>query len=49
MWLAARVWYASAYARDPAKRGGGFGLSFFALIVLLVGAAIGWARSFLAG
>ncbi|WP_313952266.1 MAPEG family protein [Accumulibacter sp.] len=26
-WLAGRVWYALAYARDPATRGGGFGLS----------------------
>jgi uncharacterized MAPEG superfamily protein len=48
VWLAARIWYARAYVRDPGSRSGGFGLSFMAVIVLLVGAAVGWARSFVA-
>ena len=48
VWLAARIWYARAYVRDPGSRSGGFGLSFMAVIVLLIGAAIGWARGFVA-
>jgi glutathione S-transferase len=44
IWLAARVWYALAYYNDPAKRSGGFGLSFLAFVGLWVGAVWGVAR-----
>ena len=45
VWLIGRIWYARAYVRDPARRHGGYGLSFFALTVLMVAAAIGWVRA----
>jgi len=45
-WLAGRIWYARAYARDAARRSGGYGLSFLAFAVLLVGTAVGWVRAF---
>ncbi|HEX4096192.1 MAG TPA: MAPEG family protein, partial [Caulobacteraceae bacterium] len=38
IWVLARIWYALAYTRDPAKRGPGFGLQAIATMVLLVGA-----------
>jgi glutathione S-transferase len=41
IWLIARVWYAIAYLNDPAKRGGGFGLGFFAVVGLWLGALWG--------
>lgn len=41
IWLAARVWYAIAYQSDPAKRGGGFGLSILAFAGLWLGALWG--------
>jgi glutathione S-transferase len=44
VWLVARVWYAIAYQADPAKRSGGFGLSFLAFVGLWLGALWGAAR-----
>ncbi|MDD5174879.1 MAG: MAPEG family protein [Sterolibacterium sp.] len=38
LWLIARVWYAIAYQNDPAKRSGGFGLSFLVFVGLWLGA-----------
>ena len=43
-WLLARVWYALAYQKDPAKRGAAFGLSFLAFAALWLGAAWGVAH-----
>ena len=40
-WLVGRVWYAVGYMQDPKKRGPGYGISFFALIILTIGALIG--------
>ncbi len=44
IWLAARVWYAVAYQKEPAKRSGGFGLSALAFAGLWVGALWGVVR-----
>ena len=44
VWLLARIWYAIAYQRDPARRGGGFGLSMLAFAGLWLGAAWGVVR-----
>ena len=41
IWLAARIWYSVAYQKDPAKRGGGFGLSVLAFAGLWLGALWG--------
>ena len=41
VWLGARLWYAVAYQKDPAKRSSGFGLSFFATAGLWFGALWG--------
>ena len=41
VWIAARIWYGIEYAREGGKRGPGFGLSFAAVAILLVGAIIG--------
>jgi glutathione S-transferase len=30
-WVAGRIWYALAYQKDPAKRGGGFSLALLAI------------------
>lgn len=40
VWLIGRVWYAIAYNEDAKKRGGGFGLSFLAFVILTFGALI---------
>ena len=40
VWIVGRVIYAVSYARDPEKRGPGFGIAALALIVLLVGALV---------
>ena len=47
VWLIARVWYALAYQSNPAKRGGGFGLSVLAFAGLWIGALWGVARPLL--
>lgn len=41
-----RALYARGYWKDPAKRGPGFGLTFLANIVLLVGGIVGAAMSY---
>ena len=47
VWLAGRVWYALAYARDPATRGRGFVLSMLAFSALALGGAWGVVRGML--
>lgn len=47
LWLAGRLWYAFAYARNPRTRGGGFGLSMGAFGVLGLAGAWGVARALL--
>lgn len=44
VWLAARVWYAMAYQKDPARRSAGFGIAFLAFVGLWVGALWGVVR-----
>jgi glutathione S-transferase len=41
VYLVGRQIYAASYARDPAKRGPGFGLSFLPVAALLIGGMIG--------
>jgi len=40
VWLIGRVWYAIAYSEDAKKRGGGFGLSYLAFVILTFGALV---------
>jgi uncharacterized membrane protein YecN with MAPEG domain len=40
VWLIGRVWYAITYTEDAKKRGGGFGLSLLAFMILTFGALI---------
>lgn len=47
LWLAGRVWYALAYARDPKTRGRGFLLSMLAFGALGLGGAWGVLRGLL--
>lgn len=47
LWVGARVAYALAYLKDPAKRSLAFGASFFAIVVLMIDAAVGIARALL--
>ncbi len=49
VWIAARIWYALAYTRDPAKRGPGYVLGMLAWIVTLVLAGTGVIRALLVG
>jgi glutathione S-transferase len=44
VWLLARIWYAIAYQKDPAKRGPAFGLSVLAFAGLAAGAFWGVLR-----
>ena len=44
VYLVGRVLYFTAYVRDPAKRGPGFGLTFLPNLVLVVGGLIGAMR-----
>jgi glutathione S-transferase len=41
VWLVGRIWYAMAYQKDPAKRGGGFNLALLAVAGLWAGALWG--------
>ena len=41
VWVLARIWYATSYWQDAKKRGGGFGLSFAATGLLLLGSIAG--------
>ena len=45
VWILARILYAFAYIKDPAKRSLGYGLSCFAAAALMVDAAGGIVRS----
>jgi len=45
IWLAARAWYALAYARNPTRRGSAYTLSVVALATLAVAAGFGILRS----
>jgi len=47
IWIIARVWYAIAYQTDPAKRSGGFGLSFLVFVGLWIGALWGVVKAML--
>jgi len=47
VWLAARVWYALVYLKNPAKRGPPFAVSMLAFGVLALGAAAGVVKGFL--
>ena len=47
VWLIGRVWYAIAYSEDAKKRGGGFGLSLLAFVILTFGALIEIVRQIL--
>ncbi len=44
IYLVGRELYAFSYVRDPAKRGAGFGLSFFPAVFLVGGGLIGAVR-----
>ena len=43
-WVVARIWYAIAYQRNPAKRGLAYGASLAAFAFMWVGGAWGIAR-----
>jgi len=45
VYLLGRELYAFTYARDPAKRSVGFGLTFLPMVILLVGGIIGAVRA----
>ncbi len=45
LYLAGRTLYASAYVKEPLKRGPGFGLSFLPTVVLIVGGLVGAIRA----
>ncbi len=47
LWLTGRIWYALAYARDPATRGKGFLLSLLSFGALGLGGAFGVLRGLL--
>jgi glutathione S-transferase len=47
VFIIGRILYSAAYAKDPAKRGPGFGLSALANIILLIGGLIGVIRLFI--
>jgi uncharacterized MAPEG superfamily protein len=49
LWIAGRVWYALAYLRDAARRGGGYALGMLGWAAVLVMAVIGTGRALLAG
>jgi hypothetical protein len=44
-WVAARLWYAVAYAADPRKRGGGFAGGLVAWLALMAMAVWGIGRA----
>ena len=37
IWIVGRLWYATAYLKDPAKRGPGFGIALLAIAGMWVG------------
>ena len=44
-WVAGRIWYALAYQKDPAKRGGGFSLALLAIASLWAGGLWGVVKA----
>ena len=44
-WVAGRIWYALAYQKDPAKRGGGFSLALLAIAGLWAGGLWGVVKA----
>lgn len=48
-WVAARAWYAIAYARDAARRGPAFGTAVIAVAVLIVLAMVNLGRAAFGG
>jgi glutathione S-transferase len=44
-WVVGRIWYALAYQKDPAKRGGGFSLSLLAIAGLWAGGLWGVVKA----
>lgn len=48
LWLIGRTWYLFAYARDAARRGGGFMVGMLAWLGLMILAVIGVGNSLLA-
>jgi len=49
MWVIGRVWYATAYLREPKSRGSGFVLAFAAWGGLMITASWGVLRGLLGG
>jgi len=47
-WIAGRIWYALAYQKDPAKRGGGFSLALLAVAGLWAGGLWGVVKALIA-
>jgi glutathione S-transferase len=47
-WVAGRIWYALAYQKDPAKRGGGFSLALLAVAGLWAGGLWGVVKALIA-
>ena len=49
VWIAARILYALAYMKDPAKRGTGFVIALAAFFLLTIGALYGLISSLMHG
>lgn len=49
VWLVGRTWYAAAYLKDPARRGGGFLVSMVAWAALMLMATVGIVRAMMIG
>ena len=47
-WVSGRIWYALAYQKDPAKRGGGFSLALLAVAGLWAGGLWGVVKALIA-
>ena len=45
LYLVGRELYAASYAKEPGKRGPGFGLSFLPTVVLIIGGLVGAIRA----
>ena len=49
VWLVGRLYYALSYIKDAKRRGAGFMIGFVALLVLMIGAAVGIVLRIMAG
>jgi glutathione S-transferase len=49
VWLVGRLYYAVSYIKDANSRGPGFVIGFVALLVLMIGAAVGIVLRIMAG